>query len=83
MITYAAVKARKKWITLIKSEKHMIIVTFLRYLKVIKDSDTIEFLNECYVVYHEHKRREAHHRYEDDKVYYDRKMSIKPTKARR
>lgn len=83
MLTYAAVKARKKWISLIKREKHVDIIAFLRRLKVIRDSLSIDFLNECYVVYHEHKRREAHHRYEDDKVYYDRKMSIKPTKARR
>ncbi len=83
MITYAAVKARKKWLSFIKSEKHVTIATFLRRLKVIRDSLSMDFLNECYVVYHEHRRREIHHRYEDDKPYYDRKMSIKPTKARR
>lgn len=83
MITYRQLKARKKWISLIKSERHVTIATFLRRLKVIKDSHSMEFLNQAYTICREHQRKEMHHSYGDDKPYYDRKMSIKPTKARR
>ena len=84
MITYNSLKARKKWISLIKSYKHIDIMSLLWRLKVISQTDRMIFIEETHRVFQESERKKRRdNSLIEERPRWGKPVDIKPTKARR